>query len=111
MNDDDRPATTSIPGSCDLCGAAVPPAAQLFSLVRDSSSIHPYDPDQDGGRLLAACSPGHLGELQQHYRRRPFVNEERWAGKIARALRTQPDLDEEELAQVTGLNFIQIEHT
>lgn len=111
MNDSDRLAATSNPGACDLCRVAIPSAARLFSLVRDSSSIHPYDPDQDGGRLLTACNPDHLGELQQHYRLRPFVNEELRAGKITRALRTQPGLDEEELAQVTGLNFLQIEHT
>ncbi|BDH12212.1 hypothetical protein [Streptomyces hygroscopicus] len=99
------------PVLCDLCGAAAPPASQLFSLVPDSSVIHPYDPEQDGLRRLVACGPDHLGELRQQYRQRPYVKEELWAGKIARALGSQPDLDEEELAEVTGLNFLQIERT
>ncbi|MEW2437308.1 hypothetical protein AB0952_24660 [Streptomyces caniferus] len=88
----------------------VPLTAQVLSLVRDSSCIHPYDPDQDGERRLTACGTEHLGELQERYRARPFVKEEVWAGKIARARHTQPDLDEEELVDMTGLNFIQIEH-
>ncbi|WP_411138521.1 hypothetical protein [Streptomyces sp. C10] len=87
------------------------PAIQLCGLVPDSSFLHPYDPDLDGLRRLVACGPEHLGELQQQYRERPFVREELWAGKIARALRNQPDLDEEELADVTGLHFIQIERS
>ncbi|MCX5446433.1 hypothetical protein [Streptomyces nigrescens] len=84
---------------------------QVSSLVRDSSFLHPYDPDLDGLRRLGACGPAHLRELQQLYRQRPFVKEELWAGKIARALRTQPDLNEGELADVTGLNYIQIERS
>lgn len=98
-------------GSCDLCGTSIPTAMQVYSLVPDSACIHPYDPDQDGLRRLVACGPEHLGELQQNYRKRPFIKEELWAGKIARALHTQPDLNEDELAAVTGLNFIQIERS
>ncbi|MGY5124258.1 hypothetical protein [Streptomyces nigrescens] len=89
----------------------MPAATQVCSLVPDSSFLHPYDPDLDGLRRLAACGPEHLSKLQQQYRERPFVKEELWAGKIARALRNQPDLDEEELADVTGLNFLQIERS
>ncbi|MET7802498.1 hypothetical protein [Streptomyces decoyicus] len=90
---------------------SVPAATQLSSLVPDSSFLHPYDLDFDGLRRLAACGPEHLRELEQQYHERPFVKEELWAGKVARALRNQPDLDEEELADVTGLNFIQIERS
>lgn len=98
-------------GLCDLCGMRLPATAQVYSLVPDSSFLHPYDPDLDGLRRLAACGPAHLKELQQQYRKRPFLKEELWAGKITRALRNQPDLDAEELADVTGLNFIQIERS
>ncbi|UQA96296.1 hypothetical protein [Streptomyces halobius] len=99
-------------GFCDLCGAPLSPTSQMFSLVPDSSVIHPDDPDQDGQRLLAACTPEHLGELRERHRQRPYVKEELWAGKIDRALRAHPEgLDEEQLAEATGLNFIQIEHT
>ncbi|MGX1759798.1 hypothetical protein ACWIG5_23310 [Streptomyces lydicus] len=105
-----EPTATPHPRVCELCGTAIHRTSQVSGRVRDSSWIHPYDSEQDGERLLAACSPGHLDQLRQRYRRRPFVKEELWAGKIDRALRAQPDLDEEELADVTGLNFIQIEH-
>ncbi|MFJ9850381.1 hypothetical protein [Streptomyces sp. NPDC101150] len=113
MYDSDASAAAeSSPGLCDLCGEPIPPQSQLFSLVPDSSVTHPSDPGQDGQRLLAACSSEHLAELQQQYRQRPYVNEELWAGKIARALRAHPEgLDEDQLAQATGLNFVQIEHT
>ncbi|MFI6768121.1 hypothetical protein [Streptomyces sp. NPDC050355] len=96
---------------CDLCGVQLTPATEVFSLVPDSSAVHPYNADLDGMRRLAACGPDHLGELQQRYRQRPYAKEELWAGKIARALRLQPDLDEEELAEVTDLNFLQIERS
>ncbi|MFB6437084.1 hypothetical protein ACFCVY_09905 [Streptomyces sp. NPDC056411] len=113
MHDSDETAVPeSDPGLCDLCGGFIPSDLQIFSLVPDSSVIHPDDPGQDGQRLLAACSPEHLAELQQQYRQRPYVNEELWSGKIARALRAHPEgLDEEQLVHATGLNFIQIEHT
>ncbi|MFE2157995.1 hypothetical protein ACFW9M_09280 [Streptomyces lydicus] len=112
MHDSDEAvAPEPDPGPCDLCGGPIPPSLQIFSLVPDSSVIHPEDPDQDGQRLLAACSPEHLSDLQQRYRRRPYANEELWSGKIARALRAHPEgLDDEHLVQATGLNFIQIEH-
>lgn len=110
MYDSDEWADTGpSPDRCDLCGMALPAESQVFSLVPDSSALHPYDPEQDGERVLAACSSEHLGELQQQYRQRPYAKEELWTGKIARALRIEPDLNEEELAEVTGLNFIQIE--
>ncbi len=104
-------ATEPDPTMCDLCGVQLTPATQVFSLVPDSSTIHPYNADLDGMRRLAACSADHLGELQQRYRQRPYIKEELWAGKIARALRLQPDLNEEELAEVTDLNFLQIERS
>ncbi|MGW1377459.1 hypothetical protein ACWD6P_24755 [Streptomyces sp. NPDC002446] len=113
MHDSDESAACEPdPGLCDLCGLPIPPSTQIFSLVQDSSVTHPYDPEQDGQRLLAACGPEHLSELQQRYRQRPYVKEELWAGKIARALRAHPEgLDEEGIVQATGLNFIQIERT
>ncbi|MFJ6752080.1 hypothetical protein ACIQNI_28430 [Streptomyces sp. NPDC091266] len=113
MYESNDPAASepTLPGLCDLCGVETSPTSQAFSLVGDSSCIHPYDPDQDGERLLAACGSDHLGQLQQRYWERPFVKEELWAGKIARALRMQPDLGAEELTEAAGLSLIQIEHT
>ncbi|MBD0693220.1 hypothetical protein BG452_40705 [Streptomyces sp. CBMA123] len=57
----------------------------------DSSALHPSDPDLDGSRVLTACGVEHLAELVGQYRRRPFVPEEQWAGKICRALAGQDD--------------------
>ncbi|MFE1775417.1 hypothetical protein [Streptomyces sp. NPDC059008] len=104
-------ATEPDPTLCGLCGVQLTPATEVFTLVPDSSAVHPYNADLDGMRRLGACSPDHLGELQQHYRQRPYIKEELWAGKIARALRLQPDLDKEELSEVTDLNFLQIERS
>ncbi|MEW1753110.1 hypothetical protein [Streptomyces angustmyceticus] len=109
-DDASEPPTPPQPGLCDLCGLPLP-TTQVSALVRDSSAVHPYNPDHDGMRRLTACGPGHLDELRQRYQERRYTKEELWAGKIARALRLQPDLDEEELAEVTGLNFLQIERT
>lgn len=113
MRDSNEAAAPDVgAGWCDLCGLPIPSSTQLFSLVPDSSAIHPDDPEQDGQRLLAACGPECLGVLQQRYRQRPYVREELWAGKIARALDAHPEgLDEAGLVRATGLNIIQIEHT
>jgi hypothetical protein len=54
-----EPSAAPNSGTCDLCGAAVPRRSQVFSLVRDYFSIHPYDPDEDGERLLTVrCRRG-----------------------------------------------------
>ena len=112
MCDSDGPAAdVPHPAVCDLCRTPLGSASEIFSVVPDSSFLHPCDPDRDGLRRVAACSPEHLGEIQQHYRRRPFVKQELWAGKIARALTSQPDLDEQALVEATGLNLIQIQNS
>ncbi|WP_214317803.1 hypothetical protein [Nonomuraea sediminis] len=63
-----------------------------------------------GDRLPNACSKEHLAALYDHYRRRPFVQEELWAGRIARALEnTTGELTAKDLTDATGLNLEQIE--
>ncbi|MER6301731.1 hypothetical protein ABT247_19525 [Kitasatospora sp. NPDC001539] len=71
---------------CDECGRVVAAAELLGALVPDSSALHPTDSDLDGKRVLTACSVDHLAVLVEHYRQRPFVPEEQWAGKVCRAL-------------------------
>lgn len=94
---------------CDVCGRRVD-AEVHYDLVRDSSAIHPEDPDQDGKRLLTVCSAEHLAALREEYRQRPFVEEELWAGKIERALRECPGgLSRERLCEVTGLRPREVE--
>lgn len=76
---------------CDLCGWAVPEDGLLSALVPDSSALHVSDPELDGKRALTACSVDHLAELIEQYRRRPFVQEEQWAGKVCRTLAEYDD--------------------
>ncbi|MCX2182670.1 hypothetical protein KV205_19355 [Streptomyces sp. SKN60] len=88
----------------------IPVGTAVYGRVRDSSSVHPINPARDGQRVLTCCSAAHLAELQQHYRRRPFVNEELWAMKIDRAMRQHSHrLTNEQLIRETGLNLIQLE--
>ncbi|MGW5688994.1 hypothetical protein [Nonomuraea sp. NPDC003754] len=95
---------------CMWCGTKVADGSELFSVAPDSSMVHASDPTWDGHRVLIACSPEHLAVLQEHYRRRPFVDEELWAGKLARALEgvdCTPPLAE--LTEATGLSLEQLQ--
>lgn len=112
MDDGDEPGGNGKrlhPEQCDLCGATISSGSGVYARVQDSSVVHGSDPALDGQRFLTACSPDHLGELQERYRRRPFVNEELWVGKVGRALREHPfGMSEEQLVEATGLNLLQI---
>ncbi|MGP3950796.1 hypothetical protein [Streptomyces sp. 7N604] len=110
-DDDGEPDEDELlPELCDLCGVTISNGSEVHALVPDSSVIHARDPDLDGQRFLTACSPRHLEELQEQYRRRPFVNEEQWAGRISRALGHHPEgLGQEQLAAETGLSPLQIQ--
>ena len=91
------------PELCDLCGTVVSDETELYGLVPDSSAVHAHEAKFDGKRMIVACSPEHLAELREQYRRRPFVDEELWAGKIVRAVRAHPGISAEELTEETGL--------
>ncbi|MFF2078630.1 hypothetical protein ACFVXG_28260 [Kitasatospora sp. NPDC058162] len=80
---DGTPGTLDL---CDLCGRAVDEGDLLGVLVPDSSALHVSDQSLDGKRALTACTVNHLADLIAQYRKRPFVPEELWAGKICRAL-------------------------
>jgi hypothetical protein len=71
---------------CDHCGRIIAGPDVLSALVPDSSALHPTASELDGKRVLLACSVDHLALLVEHYRHRPFVPEEQWAGKVCRAL-------------------------
>ncbi|MFB6477435.1 hypothetical protein ACFCXF_03120 [Streptomyces virginiae] len=102
--------TAGLPNLGDLCRKAIFPGQAAYGQVRDSSYDDPVDPAQDGNRLVIACSAEHLGELQQHYRQRPFNREELWTRKIDRAMRQHPEgLGLEQLEKESGLNALQIE--
>ncbi|MFF3911631.1 hypothetical protein ACFYZJ_38170 [Streptomyces sp. NPDC001848] len=99
------------PEICDLCGAVIPTGSiDWYALVRDSSAVHAVESKYDGKRTLVACSREHLAELLEQYKRRPFVDAELWAGKIARVLRRHPEgVSEEDLARDSGLTHVQIQ--
>lgn len=94
---------------CDLCDAPATDDRGLRTHVKDSSYLDPVDPRLDGDRPLTACSAEHLTELIKKVGARPFVDEELWAGKMARALDTHPrGLSLYALAMETGLTQDQI---
>ncbi|HET6354614.1 hypothetical protein [Streptomyces sp.] len=97
------------PELCDLCGSLNWDSARWFAVVPDSSSIT-VDPAFDGERLVVGCSPEHLAELVKQYDRRPFLEAELLAGKMARAMfRHSGEVSEDELVAETGLSPEQIE--
>lgn len=99
-----------LPELCDWCGAIVTDGTETYGMVPDSSVVHVSNPMCDGQRLLTACGREHLVALQEQYRRRPFVEEELWAGKIYRAVEHDPEgLSAESLTDATGLSLEQIE--
>ncbi|MFF5788442.1 hypothetical protein ACFY8P_26205 [Streptomyces sp. NPDC012693] len=96
---------------CDLCGTFSTPGSEIHALVADSSAVYGQDPLLDGRRILTACSPTHLSELQRRCRERPFVDVELWANKVTLALQRHPEgLSTQQLAEKTGLTASQVEH-
>lgn len=60
--------------------------------------------------MVVGCTKEHLADLVEQYKRRPFIEAELWAGKIARALQKyEGRINEEDLAEETGLTPDQIE--
>jgi len=83
--------------------------SELYATVADSSAVDPYRPALDGQRRLVACGPGHLKQLVDRYRDRPFDDEELWAYILMRAQRCSgPDTDLDDLADITGLTIGQL---
>ncbi|MFE1856395.1 hypothetical protein [Streptomyces sp. NPDC059489] len=81
-----------------------------YAFVPDSSAIYWHDPKMDGRRMVMTCSVEHLEQLVEEYRRRPFVDAELWAGKMARAMFWHSgEVSEDELFAETGLSPEQIE--
>ena len=107
------PFGSAVPGGqpelCDLCGAVIRDGSELYATVADSSAVDPYRPALDGQRRLVACGPGHLKQLVDRYRDRPFDDEELWAYILMRAQRCSgPDTDLDDLADITGLTIEQL---
>ncbi|MFB7668523.1 hypothetical protein ACFC1R_32145 [Kitasatospora sp. NPDC056138] len=105
----DQEPDPELPELCDECGTVLDDGEELYALVPDSSALHAFDPDFDGKRVLTACSLDHLAELVEQYRRRPYVAEEQWAGKVCRALEHSGEaLTLEALALASGLSKDQV---
>ncbi|MEV6793442.1 hypothetical protein AB0M87_15880 [Streptomyces sp. NPDC051320] len=104
MRKRETPGERALPELCDACGTAILSGLPLYAYVPDSSAVQAGKEWLDGLRFLAACCEEHLNALRDQYRRRPFIEEELWAGKISRALDQHPDgLTAEELGRTTGL--------
>ncbi|MFD3849352.1 hypothetical protein ACFWVB_26095 [Streptomyces microflavus] len=88
---------------CGLCGVLLPGESVPNALVRDSSAFCAQDPARDGKRRVVACSPEHLTELIEMHARKPFMEAELWAGKIARVMDDDPRADVQALSESTGL--------
>lgn len=90
---------------CDLCAATFPAGEAVRGYVADSSSVHPTDDWYDGLRRVTACGEAHLEMIRREYGRRPFVDEELWAAKIARVMMSGPPVvSMVQLACRTGLH-------
>ncbi|WP_407548071.1 hypothetical protein QOM21_03585 [Streptomyces sp. Pv4-95] len=110
MDADRDDAGGMLPALCDVCGAVITDHSEVHARVPDSSVVHPDDPELDGWRPLTACSAAHLAELRDEYERRPYIDEEQWAGKMSRALDRHPDgLTFEQMAAITGLTRGQLD--
>lgn len=96
---------------CDACGSTIPNGTErLYAFVRDSSVLRASPGSSDGWRWLVACSAEHMLQLIQWYQRRPFVDAEQWAAKIARGIAGDPHRhhDDAALMAQTGLTAEQI---
>jgi hypothetical protein len=79
-------------GTCGCCGRRITRHEEQYAVLWDSSAIHPTEAGMDGRRLVAACGADHVTTLRATAR--PWVDEEFWAGRLARAERERPGLPE-----------------
>jgi hypothetical protein len=116
--DSDDPTSAEL--RCEVCRAPVDDIAALSALLPDCAAVHPHDPRLDGRSLVTVCGWHHLELLRARYAARPFIDEELWAGQLARALRSDRlrgqrrrrrngrDPLDQELAKLTGLTVDQV---
>jgi len=107
-----EPTRRAIPGAqpelCDVCAAVLTDGTELHAVLADSSAVDAR-PALDGWRRVVACTPDHLAELVDHYRGRPFDDDELWANVVARAGRRAPwELDIGDVVASTGLTLDQV---
>jgi hypothetical protein len=78
-------STVDARATCGWCGRRITRHAEQYAVLWDSSAIHPTEAGMDGRRLVAACGAEHVATLRATAR--PWVDEELWAGRLARAER------------------------
>jgi hypothetical protein len=95
--------------TCGWCGRRVPRHGEQYAVLWDSSAIHPTDAGMDGRRLVVACGAEHVAELRAAARL--WVDEEFWAGRLARAERGRPGRPESAhvLARRAGITTEQMQ--
>ncbi|GAA2701683.1 cyclin family protein [Nonomuraea recticatena] len=109
MDSEMRDEPVNAPDRCGWCGTVIPPGTGVHGIATDSWVTDDSDAQDDGQRFLTSCGYEHLVALREHYRRRPFLDEELWAGKIASAFERHDVLTVEDLERVTGLSREQIQ--
>jgi hypothetical protein len=78
-------APTTDHTTCGWCRRRIARHQEQFAVLWDSSAIHPTEAGMDGRRLVAACGAEHVAMLRATAR--PWIDEELWAGRLARAER------------------------
>jgi hypothetical protein len=97
------------PELCDVCATVIRDGSELYATVPDSSAVDPRRPILDGQRRLIACGRAHLHELVEHYRNRPFDENELWAYVLVRTRRiTGWEATVDDLITASGLTAEQL---
>jgi hypothetical protein len=94
--------------TCGWCRRRIARHQEQFAVLWDSSAIHPTEAGMDGRRLVAACGAEHVAMLRAAAR--PWIEEELWAGRLARAERGhgRPE-PEHALAHRAGITIEQMQ--
>jgi hypothetical protein len=94
---------------CGWCGRRVTRHEEQYAVLWDSSAIHPSEAGMDGRRLVAACGAEHVAAVRAAAR--PWVDEEFWAGRLARAECGRPGRPESRdvLAHRAGITVEQMQ--
>ncbi|MEU7068460.1 hypothetical protein [Streptomyces sp. NPDC046161] len=110
--EDDENGDEPFMDSCDECGRVLQLGLfegddPLLAVLPDSSAVYRDNPQNDGTRMVMVCSSDCLRKIKERVGRRPFVQGEVWAGKIAWALAAHGwKLPPGELERETGLEWL-----
>jgi hypothetical protein len=106
---DPEASATGDRATCDWCGRRITRRREQYAVLWDSSVIHPTEAGMDGRRLVTACGAEHVAALRTAAR--PWVDEEFWAGRLARAERGRPGRPESlhVLARRAGITIEQMQ--